>query len=125
MKNITLSLVFIFASAWTSPDAAGAAKPAVISTTTVQLVFPNPPDKPRVKWVRSIRNMRDLKGRSENFFEKIMSFLAGADVSQPFFVGAYGVYRQGGKLYVSDTGAQRLTILDLDKATMKFIGETG
>lgn len=121
MKNLILCLVLL-------PAALSAARPAAaaaVSTTTVQLVFPNPPDKPRVRWVRSIRNMHDLKGRKENFFEKLFSFLAGGDVAQNFFVGAYGVYKQGGKLYASDTGAQRLTVLDLDKARIGFIGETG
>ncbi|MDD5304689.1 MAG: PQQ-binding-like beta-propeller repeat protein [Elusimicrobia bacterium] len=124
MKTIALCLGLILAAAAARPAAAAAAAPA-LSTTTVQLVFPNPPDKARVKWVRSIKNMRDLKGRKESFFEKIFSFLAGGDVNQNFFVGAYGVYKQGSKLYVSDTGAQRLTVLDLDKAKIDFIGETG
>lgn len=123
MKTMNLILLILIAAA--APGGARAAGPAVISTTTVQLVFPNPPDKPRVKWVRSIRNMDDLKGRKPNVFERFFSFLAGGEVTQNFFVGAYGVFRQGSKLYASDTGAQRLTVLDLDKAKISFIGETG
>jgi DNA-binding beta-propeller fold protein YncE len=123
MKTMILSFVLLLAAA-ARPAAAAPAGP-VISTAPVQLVFPNPPDKPRVKWVRSIRNMDDLKGRKPNFFEKFFAFLAGGEVTQNFFVGAYGVYKQGPKLYASDTGAQRLTVLDLEKAKIEFIGETG
>ena len=125
MKTIILCLGLILAAAVRPASAVDAAKAPTVSTTTVQLVFPNPPDKPRVRWVRSIRNMRDLKGRKESFLEKFMSFLAGGDVTQNFFVGAYGVYKQGGKLYATDTGAQRLTVLDLDKKKIDFIGEKG
>lgn len=124
MKNLILCLSLALAAA-SRPVAAVAASAPSVSTAPVQLVFPNPPDKPRVKWVRSIRNMDDLKGRKPNFFEKFLSFLAGGEVAQNFFVGAYGVYKQGPKLYASDTAAQRLTVLDLDKATISFIGETG
>ncbi|OGS36784.1 MAG: hypothetical protein A2506_01700 [Elusimicrobia bacterium RIFOXYD12_FULL_66_9] len=129
MKNLILSLVSLLAAGVLIRPAAAttAAKAPSVSTAapSIQVVFPNPPDKPRVKWVRSIRDMRDLKGRKESLWEKILSFMAGGDVTQPFFVGAYGVYKQGSKLYVSDTGAQRLTVLDLDKKKMAFIGETG
>ncbi|OGR96968.1 MAG: hypothetical protein A2V88_02080 [Elusimicrobia bacterium RBG_16_66_12] len=129
MNIRTASLGFFLAAIAAAQPAAAAeaAKAPAVSTAAaaIQVVFPNPPDKPRVRFVRSIKNMRDLKGRKETFFEKILSFLAGGDVTQPFFVSAYGVYRQGGKLYVSDTGAQRLTVIDLDKAKIDFIGETG
>lgn len=127
MKTMILVLVFLLASASAVPGAraADAAAAPAISTSAIQVVFPNPPDKPRVRFLRSIKNMHDLKGRKESFFEKIMSFMAGGDVTQPFFAGAYGVYRQGSKLYVSDTGAMRLTVLDLDKFTKDYIGETG
>lgn len=124
MKTFSLILGIIIATAAWAPSA-NAAPAAAVSTTTVQLVFPNPPDKPRVKWVRSIRNMDDLKGRKPNVFERFMSFLAGGEVTQNFFVGAYGVHRLGGKLYASDTAAMRLTVLDLDKAKISFVGETG
>lgn len=122
MKNIILSLALVLPAA--AADTVKA--PAVsASTTAIQVVFPNPPDKPRVRFVRSIKNMRDLKGRKENFFEKLFSFLAGGDVTLPFFSGAYGVYLQGNKLYVSDTGAQHLAVLDLVKFSMSYIGDKG
>jgi len=126
MKNMILGLAVILAASG-GARAADAAKAPSVSTAapSIQVVFPNPPDKPRVRFLRSIRTMRDLKGRKESFFEKIMSFMAGGDVALPFFSGAYGVFRQGGKLYVSDTGAARLTVLDLDKNKVAYVGETG
>ncbi|MBI4061910.1 MAG: hypothetical protein HY403_10810 [Elusimicrobia bacterium] len=125
MKNLILGLEILLAASVAVPSEAAQAPAVSTAAPSIQVVFPNPPDKPRVRFVRSIKNMHDLKGRKESFFERIMSFLAGGDVTMPFFSGAYGLYRRGGKLYVSDTGAQHLTVLDLDGFKMSYIGETG
>ncbi|MBI3563643.1 MAG: hypothetical protein HY079_00445 [Elusimicrobia bacterium] len=121
-KNLILGLILAACAAAPRADAAPA-KGVVVTTTTVQLVFPNPPDRPRVRWVRSIRTLRDLKGRDQNLFEKVFSFIAGGDVTMPFVLGGYGVYKRGPKLYVADTPSGRVAVLDLDKKSASYVGE--
>lgn len=121
-KTLILACVLAVPAASTRPAAAAPA-PAAVSTTTVQLVFPNPPDRARVRWVRSIRNMRDLKGREQSFFEKVFSFIAGGDVTQPFVLTPYGLTKRGSKLYIGDTALSRLAVLDLDEQTVAYVGE--
>lgn len=118
--NMLMPILAVFL---TCASAADKAKTPSVSTNTVQTVFPNPPDRPRVKWVRAIRNMADLRGKKAGFLQKFFAFMAGGEVDQEFFVGVYGVYKQGGKLYVTDTAAQRLTVVNLEKPGISFVGE--
>lgn len=92
-----------------------------------QLVFPAPPDKPRIRFVRSIKTMRDLRGddSKRGLFSRLISFMAGGDTDRPLFERPYGIWGQGGKLYVTDTGGQKVTIIDLQRSEVSHIGESG
>lgn len=106
-----------------------AAQPPAASTTTAspQLVFPAPPDKPRIRFVRSIRTMRDLRGdgAKQGLFGRLVSFMTGADADRPLFERPYGIWGRDDRLYVSDTGGQKITIVDLKKSAVSYVGESG
>lgn len=81
----------------------------------IDLVWPSPPDEPRVKFVDIIRSSLDLgkqAGVAESLFgeEKILGF------TKPYGVA---VDREG-KIYITDVA--RVAVLDLAKKDYSFIG---
>lgn len=122
-RNLTV-LTFLLASA--TLHAAPAPTPST-TTASVQLVFPPPPDKARVRFVRSIKTLRDVRGdgAKRGVFSRFLSFMAGGETDRPIFERPYGIWGQGDKLYVSDTGGQKVTVIDLKKSAVAHIGESG
>lgn len=138
MKTMTLCLGLILAAVAASRPAAAAdaakapdvstaavAAPAV-STGTAEIVFPQPPDKPRIRFVRSIQTVNDLgQKKKEGFFARLIAFFSGGARKIEMFNNPYGIWRQGDKIYVSDTGAQHLVVVDLKMATFSYLGDRG
>ena len=62
MKTITLTLAVILAAcAAKAADApSSVAEPPAVSTRTRELVWPPPPDKPRIRYVRTIKSADDI-----------------------------------------------------------------
>lgn len=122
-RNITV-LTFLLASATLHAAPAPATSTAPASA---QLVFPAPPDKPRVRFVRSIKTMRDVRGEGtkRGLLSRFVSFMAGGDTDRPIFERPYGIWGQDDKLYISDTGGQKVTVIDLKRSAVAHIGESG
>ena len=124
MSSKTLAaFLMLFAAAPHAVYAAEASKTPPAASGEV--VYPDPPDKPRIRFVRSILNMRDLKGGKVGLAGKFLAFLAGGELDHAFVDRPYGIWKQGSNLYLTDTGAQRLVVLNLAKASVRYIGETG
>lgn len=133
MKNITLTFVLVLAaSAAKASDvpASPAAAPSVsVSTTTHDLVWPPAPDKPRIRFVRTIKSADDLGPKKvkkqEGFFARLIAMFSGGKVTPEIFNNPYGIWRQGDKLFVTDTGAQHLAVVDLKANTFSYVGNRG
>lgn len=133
MKTKTLSLALALAAAAASAQAAGAPSPGTaapaVSTRTAELVWPPPPDKPRIRFVRTIRSADDLgpkkEMKKEGFFARLIAMFSGGKVTPEIFNNPYGIWSQGEKLYVTDTGAQTLAVIDLKKGTFGYFGDRG
>jgi DNA-binding beta-propeller fold protein YncE len=80
------------------------------------IVWPLPPEKPRIKFVDIIRSNKDVE-KSER---KISDFLLGAENVQAF-LKPHSVYARAGKIYVSDIG--RVWIFDTINQKVFFIGD--
>lgn len=122
-RNISV-LTFLLASATLHAASVPTTSTAPVSA---QLVFPAPPDKPRVRFVRSIKTMRDVRGGSarQGMFGRFVSFMTGGDTERPLFERPYGIWGQGDNIYVTDTGGQKVTVIDLKKSEVSHIGENG
>lgn len=138
MKTMTLCLGLILggvvvarpvaaADAAKAPDISTSAVAApAVSTGTAEIVFPLPPDKPRIRFVRSIMSVDDLgKKKKEGLISRLIAFFSGGVRRIEMFNNPYGIWRQGDKIYVSDTGAQHLVVVDLKNASFAYLGDRG
>jgi len=77
----------------------------------VELFWPLPPDPPRIRYVSSFSEPKDL-GRTKSFFRKAVEFLFGKE-EEPHIIQPHGVFSDGrGKVYVTDTGLQVVHVFD-------------
>ena len=82
------------------------------------LVWPPPPEEPRIKFVRLIYNEKDVKGQSS-----VLEMLIGKEERRRALVKPYGVAAdKNGTVYVTDTGLAQLVIFDFEKKRMKMVG---
>lgn len=79
---------------------------------TQKLVWPPPPDEPRIEYVTSIRDYKDL-GIKKGFLSKAFDFLFGEEdkpLSSPF-----GMHAAGDRIYVTDIILKSLYVFDKKK----------
>lgn len=100
----------------------GCAKPAgpVFEPLATPIVWPAPPDAPRVRYVGQLSTSLDLKpprGGLEGLGEALFGKKSAQSMLSPFAVCTDGESR----LYVADTSAQVVHCLDLEKRTFKRI----
>jgi|CXWL01.1.fsa_nt_gi DNA-binding beta-propeller fold protein YncE len=133
--KINPSRILLLAATLSAPISARAADvstqalaTAALATQGPDIVFPKPPDKPRIRFVRSIQNVDDLRGKKKKkvgFLDRLIAFFSGGEKIVEMFNNPYGIWRHGDKIYVSDTGAQHLVVVDLKAATFSYLGERG
>jgi DNA-binding beta-propeller fold protein YncE len=81
---------------------------------TVKRVWPLPPDAPRIEYVRSFSQPRDL-GKKRSWLLGAARYLFG-EGKEPVMLRPYGVALDAaGRVYVSDTGLQVVHIYDFDR----------
>ncbi len=90
----------------------------------VGLVWPPPPLKPRIEFVRSIISDQDLN-RDTTFSEKLLAFLAGEKPLPNRIVEPMGVALSddGQRLYVSDYAQLAVFVFDFSAGSFTKIGE--
>ncbi len=87
-----------------------------------QLVWPQPPERPRVRFVRTVRRPQDL-GIQLSFWQQVGEFFAGK--REEWFVRPTGVAANGPLIYVADPGAQAVWILDTEAGRYRTIHDMG
>ena len=111
--RLFLVVSFVFFSLSCVSDNLTYQKPEVIETT-LDLLWPPPPQTPRVKYLKTISRPSDI-GIKKSFFSKAAEMLAGREDSEILLVRPYGVYADLEKIYITDPGAHMLHIFDFDK----------
>ncbi|PLY02574.1 MAG: 6-bladed beta-propeller [Desulfuromonas sp.] len=82
-----------------------------------ETVWPDPPETPRIKLLRTIATERDLSGQEENGF---LEWLIGDRGSEDSLVSPYGITADGsGKVWVADPGAGQVLVFDLARQEIK------
>ncbi len=88
------------------------------------VVYPTPPDTPRIQFLLTLSNEADLKGQSSPSFLETIVGEDGEDVrleiNKP-----YGVDLYDGTLYVCDTMAGGLKVIDLEERTFEIFRPRG
>jgi DNA-binding beta-propeller fold protein YncE len=100
MKNFIYILIFIV-----SFD-------ALYAKEAQKLVWPPPPDEPRIEYVVSIKDYKDL-GIEKGFFSKAFDFLFGEE-DKPL-ASPFGAYADEDRVYVTDVSYKMLYIFDKKK----------
>jgi sugar lactone lactonase YvrE len=80
--------------------------------------FPEPPDKPRLQFLKSISSSADVAVKTKSSFE---SFIAGEEEKKDSIAKPYGMALFQGKLYVCDVGKGMVEVFDLEKKTFGYL----
>jgi len=84
-------------------------------------VWPAPPASPRIAWQSEIKGFRDFS-KQESLWQKLVGLVVGQ--RQSGLVKPYGIYADTlGHLFVVDTGARRVYLLDTLNGSYKSIPE--
>ncbi len=83
----------------------------------LEMVWPDPPDKPRIKYERSLQGKDELGGSS--LLEAVVGKEASPGLHQPMGVA---VSDDGQRLYVVDFAWNAVFVFDLYGKTLRFIG---
>ena len=94
---------------------------------TASLVWPLPPEQPRIRYLRSYQSADDFTGKKKP--SKFALALLGpkdTGAAADSLVKPYGVAAsRTGKLFVADTASRRAFAFDPDLKTLSFIGDGG
>lgn len=71
------------------------------------IIYPSPPDPPRIQFLTSINTSFDIAGKQSGFNK----FIFGEEQPKPI-IKPYGIFVRNGKLYIADTGARGIVIID-------------
>ena len=95
--------------------------PTQVPQIAPDLVWPPPPEAPRIKFVRAIAVPSDL-GISKSFWRKIWEFIVGSEDER--IIKPYGIKADAsGKIYVADSVARVLHVFDPERKSYAKIGD--
>ena len=96
--------------------------PAGRQASTEPLVWPKPPQSPRVRFIGAVARPADL-GVKPSFWKRLGKLLHGAEPD--WFIRPGGVATQDHKIYVADPGAQALWVLDTEAGRFQRVQQAG
>lgn len=96
----------------------GGSSPRPRPANAAPIVWPLPPEKTRIRFLRAISTSEDVAGE-KGFWSRIWDFIAGTSVEG--IIKPYGVtVDSSGRLLVADTGFRRVHVFDLKKNKYDF-----
>ncbi|MBI3353060.1 MAG: hypothetical protein HY036_10845, partial [Nitrospirae bacterium] len=88
-----------------------------------EIIWPLPPDPPRIKFVKTIESAKEVE--KESFGKSVMQFLVGKDptvhLQKPYAVHADRKQR----VYVADSAWRKILVMDYAKKEFMFLGLDG
>jgi len=93
---------------------AGCASLPVVDGPAVNIVWPKPPDKAKIRFLKSVSNTEDIeKTTNPGWFKKTWTFLTG-ETPERVLVAPYGVTEdQDGNVFVADRDAREIFSFNL------------
>lgn len=127
MKNTRAVLppLLVLLSLCLAPGARGQQRPAggKPAPAAADLVFPPPPDEPRIRWLRNVSRPKDLvSGRGKGFWARLLAALAGKSDEDLPLTRPYGVCARGERLYVADTESASVVVFEKGKSSVERLG---
>ena len=99
--TMTIAVIFVLALAGCG------AQPPAPETPVADIVWPEPPAAPRIRYVRSFAGPHEL-GITKSFFKRLVEAIIGR--TEEYMIRPTGVVEHNDRLYVADPGAQALWI---------------
>lgn len=84
------------------------------------VIYPSPPDKPRIQYLTSISSSSDILA-PQSVFNKL---IFGEDQPKSIFK-PYGIFIRNGKIYIADSGTRGIEIIDPVNGTFEIFVPTG
>lgn len=88
-----------------------------------QILWPSPPQKARIKHLRTITDPKDFNS-DVGLFTKIINFIFGKETIQNWLVQPVGITAKDGIIYVTDPGAKGLHKIDMSENDYEFVSRT-
>ncbi|MFZ5906210.1 MAG: 6-bladed beta-propeller [Nitrospirota bacterium] len=88
------------------PDSSSA-----LSGQDTNLVWPSPPETPRIRYLGSISAFRASKGK-QTWFSRTLGSLFGEEKEEGYLLRPYGIFVDSNRIYVTDPGLQTLHVFD-------------
>ncbi|MCX7770096.1 MAG: hypothetical protein N2202_03325 [Proteobacteria bacterium] len=116
-------LILLFNTLFFSCSANGIVNPEKFYEKDYSLVWPAPPNKPRIELVKVITSPFDTsKVVEETKVSKIVKWLLGEEVQEiNSFFRPYSVYKNGGKIFVVEQGLFSVVVMDIEKGKTSFL----
>jgi len=111
-KYILVCIPLVFLSACSS------SKESV--KTTEPIIYPAPPDKPRIQYLTSFSKSTDITGEQSSFLSSVVGKEEVRQIVKP-----YGISIYKGKIYVCDTILGELIIINLNNSTFEDFSPKG
>jgi DNA-binding beta-propeller fold protein YncE len=104
--TMTIAVVFVLSLA------SCGAQPPVPEIPVAEIVWPEPPAAPRIRYVGSFAGPHDL-GITKSFFKRVIEAIIGR--TEEYMIRPTGVVERNDTLYVADPGAQALWIFKVSE----------
>lgn len=88
---------------------------AVSTVSAGQIVWPQPPEKARIQYEKSITKAEDIDIK-KGFFAKIWDFFAGSE--ETVLIKPFGIHTDNGRIFVTDIGLASVVIFDTESQKM-------
>ncbi len=117
-----LGSIFCVLIALSTASCAPLYKANIDMTASEGIIWPGPPEKPKIKYLWSIYSLTPEMS--------LVDFIAGGGVpsdlkTSPTLLRPYGVYFENDRLYVTDPGAMRVTVVNVKTKDVLQIGVDG
>lgn len=113
MKSLFRFILFLLAAA------------NAFSQADTGLVWPTPPDKPRIKYIETISSTQPFKHESGGIFSKIAKLIFGEQSDRTAMVQPVGIaVAPDGIVYVADPGAHGVHVFNRVKKEYDFLYDT-
>lgn len=81
---------------------------------TELIIYPSPPEKPRIQYLTSFSKSSDITGEQSDFMASVVGKEDERSLNKP-----YGISLHNGKIYICDTMLGGLIIVDLNNSTFE------
>lgn len=83
------------------------------------LIWPLPPEKPRIKYLQSLSDRKSIEGSGSKILESLLGEEKSDALQKP-----YGVVAADEKVYATESNGGRIFVFDLKNSKLSFIGSS-